>query len=621
MKRKTILLTSLLSPLFLISSSLMAFTTMGPDSCTINDDCQQAITISGVVSDEGFVCISGCNQFASPEILDIGCGMNTFPTVWYKLTLDGIATVLNIEVTSTEIESPSIALFQDLGGCNNLAQVPLTGSYLQCIMGADGKAKAIGTAVGASTPYYLAISSINSIGGNFELCVNTQSKAFNCVIDRDIEIKSRSNGGPLEGPFDPGETISICLNVNEYTALDNGCQWFQGIVPAFGNGWDPSSFTAVGQPKGALINNDTIGKIGNGLYGTATWDWFTDVDYHHDRPNVNVSDLDNNGTLDMCNSQHEVDCPSGSISGGCCNPCWGAPLGTILPGGWFAYGINGSCNIPGPPIRGDWGDGNSCGGPMGPWSFCFDLTTRSLPDCMVDSTRSDLTIGFYTFADGETGAWTGSGSVCALDHPVKLSLQAKCGRVSISAIEQLPELCSGDIFEFLLDEPDILRWEWNISPYWAVPYPINQGDNGFMIEAPLVNNTGEPMEVSGTLIGYASDGSNDKVIRQFTFTLKDSETCETVSTESAGGLKENSQQLRVYPVPAIESIILEWSFILQKDAKVNIYNAHGILQESITVSPTDLNQKRISTENLASGIYYISLGNGDFRYVTRMVKM
>jgi type IX secretion system substrate protein len=244
-----------------------------------------------------------------------------------------------------------------------------------------------------------------------------------------------------------------------------------------------------------------------------------------------------------------------------------------------------------------------------------------VPDCMGDSTKMDLSLGYFTFADGETGAWIGSESVCALDVPIKFSFKAKCGRITTHDKEYLPPLCTEDTFQYQVEESGISRWEWNISPYWAVPYVTNTGDNGFTIEAPLDNNTDQPVDVTGILIGYAEDGSNDKVIRQFTFTLKDSETCETVSTESAGGLKENSQQLRVYPVPANESIILEWSFILQKDAKVNIYNAHGILQESITVSPTDLNQKRISTENLASGIYYISLGNGDFRYVTRMVKM
>ncbi|MBL0009570.1 MAG: hypothetical protein IPP25_21005 [Saprospiraceae bacterium] len=79
---------------------------------------------------------------------------------------------------------------------------------------------------------------------------------------------------------------------------------------------------------------------------------------------------------------------------------------------------------------------------MGPWKFCFDLTTRGNPDCNLDSTRKDLSIGFFTFADGETGAWTGDASVCAYDGPGKISLKAKCGRVSTSDVEILGPFCT-----------------------------------------------------------------------------------------------------------------------------------------------------------------------------------
>ena len=67
------------------------------------------------------------------------------------------------------------------------------------------------------------------------------------------------------------------MNVNSYTAVNNGCQWFQGIVPSFGNGWDPSSFDSLGQPDNATVNNLNIGEAGNGVYGPATWDWFNNV--------------------------------------------------------------------------------------------------------------------------------------------------------------------------------------------------------------------------------------------------------------------------------------------------------------------------------------------------------
>jgi len=572
-----------------------------------------------VYSDDGFVSIDGCNLYSSPDSIFDECEMGDYPTVWYRMTTDDIAVTMNIEVHGFGFESPIISLFKSSGGCSSLEPIYLTGDNMTCVIGSNGLAKVVGLPVQKNTNYYIAISSYLSIGGDFWLDINTQSIGYTCVTEKNVEIVARSNGGPLEGPFDPNETVSFCFNVNSYTAA-NSCQWFQGIVPVFGNGWDPTSFDVLGQPLHASMNGDTIGEFGNGLYGVSTWDWFNNAHYHHMNHHITIADLDGNGTLDMCNDYFENDCPLGGIAGGCCNPCWAETPGDLLPPGWFAYGINGSCPTPGPPVDVDWGDGNTCGDGMGPWKFCFDLITRDVPDCMTDTTKKDLSIGFLTFSDGETGAWFGSSSVCGNDAPLKISLQAKCGRVSIQDTEPLIPLCSGDTLHYLVEETGVSHWEWNISPYWAVSYATNKGANGFMINAPLENITGESVDIQGTLIGYM-DGSPDKVVKKFKFKLEDQNSCESVSTESADGSRANNQQLRVYPVPANESIVLEWSFVLQKDATVSIYNAHGIQQESITVSPADRNQKRIKTESLTPGIYFISLGNGEFRQVARMVKL
>lgn len=618
MKHRTFFQSILFSPLFLLPSFLFAFTSGGPDTCTINDDCINAIFIPEVYSDEGFVFIDGCNLYASPDSIFEECQMGDYPTVWYRMTTDEVAIVMNIEVYSLDFESPIISMFKSNGGCSSLEPIYLTEDNMTCVIGTDGMAKVVGLPVESSTDYFIAVSSLLSIGGNFWLGINTQSIGFTCVTDRNVEIVARSNGGPLEGPFDPNETVSFCLNVNSFSGSGNGCQWFQGIVPVFGNGWDPTSFDPLGQPLNARINADTVGEIGNGLYGASTWDWFNTVDYHHDHPHVTVADLDGNGTLDICNTYYESDCPDGGVTGGCCGPCWNTP-GDLLPPGWFAYGINGSCPDLGPPVGVDWGDGNTCGDGMGPWKFCFDLTTRDVPDCMTDSTRRDLSIGFVTFADGETGSWAGSSSVCGKDAPLKLSLQAKCGRVSIRDTEHMPPLCSGDTLQYIIDEPGISNWEWNISPHWAVPYLTNRGENGFPIQAPLLNNSGEPVDIQATLIGHMS-GSPDKVVKKFRFKLDDQGTCESVSTESPDGSKPDANKLRVFPVPAHESAILEWSFDLQKDALLEIYNSQGICQEVITVSTADRNRKRIDMSTWPQGIYVARLSNGNFGYVTRLAK-
>lgn len=517
MKQKTTLIKVLHALLIVFSIPLSAFAATGSDTCTVNDICQTAIPIQVVVADQPFVCIEGCNIGATPEVYNNQCMIGAFPTVWYEVITGDNATLMNIQVNSNDIESPAITLFQSLSDCNDLVQIPLTHANLPCVVGSNGVTEALGTDVGANSRYYIAVTSQNNDGGSFSLCVNTISLSSLCVSDRDIEIIARSFGGDLSGPFQPGETLSICMNVNSYTAVGNGCQWFQGLVPVFGNGWDPASFDQNSQPLNTTLNGTPIGEMGNGLYGASTWDWFTDVDYHYSNETHQVGDFDGNGTLDMCNTLYDPDCPNlGGLDGACCGPCWGAPLGTILPPGWFAYGNNGSCSTPGPPIRVDWGDGNTCGGGMGPWSFCFDLVVRSFPDCTEDNTTSDLSIGYFTFADGETGSWTGSASVCVLDQPVKITLPFQCGIETDLGVEQAGDICADNVFNYIISEPDIDHWTWSIFPSWAVKHSAREGDSGFVINDTLINSFINPVEVTYFFTGF-DEHSDSTVVKQVRF--------------------------------------------------------------------------------------------------------
>lgn len=471
--------------------------------CFMNDLCTTATPIQNVQSDAAFVCVDGCNLFADPEAFNNACGIGDFSTVWFQVQTDNNATLMNIQVNSMDFDAPTITVFHQITDCSDIQQIPLTNSNLPCLVGSNGEAEAFGTSVGANSIYYIAISSLNSVGGEFELCVNTISQASVCVTSRDIEITGRSSGGPLEGPFFPGETVSICMNVNSYTASGNGCQWFQGLIPVFGNGWDPSSFDANGQPNGATVNGNAIGVAGNGIYGASTWDWFTDSDYHYDNAFYQIGDFDGNGTVDMCNILFDPDCPNlGGILGGCCGPCWGAPLGAILPGGWFAYGINGSCGTPGPPVRVDWGDGNTCGAGMGPWAFCFDLNVRDYPDCLTDPSTMNLMLGFFTTADGETGSWTGSASVCALDQPAFLTLPMCCSEL-MEGMDMLDPICSDQQFVYAIDEPDVDYWEWTVDQGGVTGGTPGNGGPGTVIINTLVNAGTDPEIVTYTFLGFA----------------------------------------------------------------------------------------------------------------------
>ncbi|HXR80657.1 MAG TPA: hypothetical protein VN763_07060, partial [Saprospiraceae bacterium] len=427
---------------------------------------------------------------------------------------------MNIEIQSDELKAPSFSLFLAMPDCDHLIPVGLTSDFLSCVIGNDGSARAISTEVGAEQTYYLAVSDHDNQEGTFELCVNTLSlSGSNCVTSRNIEITFRSTGGPLEGPFEPGETVSVCFNVNSYTATGNGCQWFQGLIPVFGNGWDTDFFNGDGQPLNSTINGNPMGIPGNGNYGDATWDWFTDVDYHFDNPYLQIGDLDGNGTLDMCNTLYNPHCPDlGGIQGGCCGPCWGTPLGTILPPGWFAYGINGTCGTPGPPIRVDWGDGNTCGGGMGPWKFCFDLVTRSHPDCMNDPSSMDLSLGFFTMTDGEIGSWTGGSPIC-FDEPAYWKPGLHCRTETDLGTVTLPDQCSGNLVTYLLYEPDVSYWEWTVSPSVYVLDTVFEGVNGHILESHPFYTGSTSTTITYNLVGHVGTSENT-VTRKINFKVR-----------------------------------------------------------------------------------------------------
>lgn len=246
-----------------------------------------------------------------------------------------------------------------------------------------------------------------------------------------------------------------------------------------------------------------MGVSGNGLYSTATWDWFDDVDYHFDLTSRQIGDFDGNGTVDMCSTLYDPDCPDlGGITGGCCGPCWANPLGDILPTGWFAYGINGSCPTEGPPIRVDWGDGNSCGGSMGPWSFCFDLMVRDHPNCSDQISNMDLSLGFFTFADGETGAWTGPVSVCALDQGAKITYPMSCCELEADEV-MLDTIESGQWFSYSIEAPGVEYWTWTVTAGTVTGAMPGAGDSGTVVIDTLINSTNDDQTVYYSFHGYA----------------------------------------------------------------------------------------------------------------------
>src|SRR5687768_5986583 len=140
-----------------------------------NDSCENATLISINGSDLPFECVISTNLGALPETFNNSCNIGNFPTVWFQVNTPPDASLININVSSSDFDAPTIALFGAFPDCSSLQSIPLTQSNLPCVVGSNGEAEAIASDVGANSTYYIAVSSLNSTGGQFEICVNTIS--------------------------------------------------------------------------------------------------------------------------------------------------------------------------------------------------------------------------------------------------------------------------------------------------------------------------------------------------------------------------------------------------------------------------------------------------------------
>jgi hypothetical protein len=110
--------------------------------------------------------------------------------------------------------------------------------------------------------------------------------------------------------------------------------------------------------------------------------------------------------------------------------------------------------------------------------------------------------------------------------------------------------------------------------------------------------------------------------KKFKFKINDSKTCGFVSENSPPENSDRtSDRIRIYPMPVTESALIEWTFDFRGEATITIYNSQGECIENISVASSEGQVLNLDTKQLLPGIYFVSLRNADFRYVTEMVKL
>lgn len=396
----------LLIPCLTLILCLSVFAQPGNDTCenaeVIRIDLPQHwYTLQSSTKDAtGEVSISGCNGFIHN------------PGVWFAIVRNTeLVEQVRVVYQSDSIVRPVLAV------ATSCQQTTIE----NCRFGSEGVVEHK-VDFGLSDTIFIAVTDQVGFMGDFTISFYCPiAYGSTCVLDHEVEPVLTSMGSPLYGPYQRGEVVSFCYRLNEYTPVGNGCQWFQGVVPIFGSGWDTTFFETAGQPMNASLNGQVFPAPG--VYNASTWDWWTDVGYHHDSDVLNVGDFDGDGRLEVCNALYDPGCQGNGIHGGAFPPCWEASSGTLLPPGWFASGVQGLCKTLGYPSV-DWGDGNSCAETHGPWNFCFDLRVNADICDSLDSNA--LNIACYNFTDGETGSWNGGQSVCVLDAPAVFNADVVC---------------------------------------------------------------------------------------------------------------------------------------------------------------------------------------------------
>ncbi|MBK6362499.1 MAG: hypothetical protein IPF52_03000, partial [Saprospiraceae bacterium] len=175
-----------------------------------------------------------------------------------------------------------------------------------------------------------------------------------------------------------GETVKLCVDFN-YDPSETGSDWFHGLVPDFGYGWDLDNF-----------NPDNIESVPSG----ATW--FDENDPNcFPRTSRSVPLLctyrDKYNNLRLCNFKCEV-CPCSTglrqistSSGWFWNTPGGQGCGVLCPS--LSYGLP----------RNDFEAQNI--------RLCMTLKTKSILKINNDFENLDLKISFNTTSMSITGCW------------------------------------------------------------------------------------------------------------------------------------------------------------------------------------------------------------------------
>jgi len=458
------------------------------DQCPLAEECpdiQAVITTNPTDPNCGDftpVSVQGCLEAACPETNISLCGSNQLPTVWFQVNIDVNAVQLGTAIFSNGSWNPVWAIYY--GDCGNL--LPTNGGTIvmpiPCSNGdSNPDIHTVGTITDVLT-YYIAVSGEGVIDDpTFTLNVWTSANCVSCIGEPGCNpvanwtITSRSSERPLNDPkFCPGEEVRVCVNYR-YDASETGVDWFHGLIPDFGPGWDMTSFDP------ANVTASTGNPVWKDEDDGACAPYITEQMPYLCTYNDPVT-----GKLKLCHT-------------GCqACPCAGPLLqGSPLPSGWFwnSNGGGGCPNDCSPATH--YGIGSVV---VPDLSFCVNLKVRTFTSEQECSDNRDLHFNFQTTSHGVSGCWDDPIVECKLDF-------AQIGPLWEIECTQLP---------VILGENKILCKEGNTN----LLLTNADGNNNIIIDVEFTDNPDVSGENSHVFNGFGT--IND-------FLVNNSSSIQTVS--------------------------------------------------------------------------------------------
>ncbi|GEM_PF-3199161 len=516
-------------------------------TCVDNEECPNAEVLTLNPSGGAALCTNDCNTGATAGLDFVGppdCAEMPGPTVWYQITTDALVATLDIDLSSaSDLSDPEWALFTD-NGCIS----PWT--TVACSEGTAGSSVLTDIPVNANTTYLLAVSDASGDEGNFTLCITQNPDNSACNTDNTLAVTATSLGSPAGGPYLPGEVVTFCYTINTYESVN--CNYLQGIVPTFGDCWDPVSFDGSGMPTvtTALVTQGTQSYFGPPFPAcegdpAGNWAWYPagTVDYNLSSPNS-----------------------------------LGYTAGDDVGAGWFfttnydSFDIENAglldCTNDNLNPNDNYGDNSFTGCPtLGGWQVCFQLQAKPITACAAGET--DCTVSVKTFGDGEIGVWSNVG--CTVD-----GLTSEPGTINCL----LPAELASFTGQFINGET-VIEWETiteTNTDYFIVNHWLPGGE---MQEVGRV----EAAENSQSLINYQLihlDPSNG--LNYYSLTGVDLDGTK----KSHGSIAVNASVLSAYYDQVNQHIVLS------SPASVEIYSLDGkLVKSSSGTTHISFNQKGV----------------------------